>query len=848
MTDNSIPESWGTSNKNSVVFNIDEDVLAASDNNGIPTAPTWAFNAVSDTIIESTTTGTVSHPLTQEAIECTDNNGTQTVERITFEQVEDAIVSPGTRTRYLARLLAFFFYLQKQDSPCLTPLCKDLLSTYEQSANIDINKIINKSKSDFIERLRRADERPLLYLDQLTPRLFFDWLLSLRNTRNGSEYLGKSSYNQRRSALYHCFRLHNRMGCDDKFKRKLDILFDGLYRVLADAKAAKKVKIDPNNATVKWNPDESKEPMSVALYSQTCRWLLSQGTADSIAAHCYLVLTWNLACRSQNTADIRLSDISWNHSFDAFSIRFAHTKTDQQGEEAKYDRHCFANPTKESRHVCPVLALALHLSCNFNKTSLPMDCLLFPGTFQKDRFGKTLKRLFEENKEEIKTKFGYDLDDLGTHSIRKGAATYLASIPGGPSAISCCIRGGWTIGNVKERYFKYSEAGDQFVGRCLSLLNILSVEFSVSPPFFECSDENQNGFINNLILAQFPALSNSANSANSAKHGKLLRMMLASILFHRNWLLDSDAFGHNHVVKKCCYSLRKSDIDLFLVNNPMLLSTKFPYNDNQNKYTGIPPHVILLNEMAALKRNQDILLETFVEKVKEALKDYGVNEDRVTEHRLRVVLDDFKADLSLQLKALELKSQQTTLDGDMQMIQNDIQHDNEDFMQRPETRNTYPPHCFGGSLHRVPKTWRWPRCGCLHLWRQWWLGDDVQNVPPLRFLKIADIRFLDAIPLSKEEMQNRSGRYSMQRRKTRKTLADVRYLMNAMTFMVKRANAYRNVINVTTVDFMFQAIEEELITQAKDLRKDWHSIIKYVRKLVPTIPQTNNTNESNDDE
>jgi hypothetical protein len=108
MTDNSIPESWGTSNKNSVVLNIDEDVPAASDNNGIPTALTWAFDAVSDTIIESTTTGTVCHPLTQEAIERTDNNGTQTVERITFEHVEDAIVSPGTRTRYLARLLAFF--------------------------------------------------------------------------------------------------------------------------------------------------------------------------------------------------------------------------------------------------------------------------------------------------------------------------------------------------------------------------------------------------------------------------------------------------------------------------------------------------------------------------------------------------------------------------------------------------------------------------------------------------------------------------------------------------------------------------------------------------------------------
>jgi hypothetical protein len=100
----------------------------------------------------------------------------------------------------------------------------------------------------------------------------------------------------------------------------------------------------------------------------------------------------------------------------------------------------------------------------------------------------------------------YKLNQIDTHSIRKGAASYLTSIPGkfkicfiffhyfsntfiffkfsgGPSTASVCLRGGWSMGNVKDRYFKYSENGDQFVGRCIAMLPVLHVDFAISPPF-----------------------------------------------------------------------------------------------------------------------------------------------------------------------------------------------------------------------------------------------------------------------------------------------------------------------------------------------------------------------------
>jgi hypothetical protein len=43
------------------------------------------------------------------------------------------------------------------------------------------------------------------------------------------------------------------------------------------------------------------------------------------------------------------------------------------------------------------------------------------------------------------------------------------------------------MGQVKDIYFNQMQAGDEFTGWCISLLNILSANFASSPAFF---DEN----------------------------------------------------------------------------------------------------------------------------------------------------------------------------------------------------------------------------------------------------------------------------------------------------------------------------------------------------------------------
>ncbi|KAF0775917.1 hypothetical protein AaE_000383, partial [Aphanomyces astaci] len=119
------------------------------------------------------------------------------------------------------------------------------------------------------------------------------------------------------------------------------------------------------------------------------------------------------------------------------------------GTKNKDYKHCYANPFKPA--ICLYVALGVYLSCNNRIT--PTE--LFPGANQKDRFGKSLAALIEAPKTGAKK-------DIGTHSIRKGAATFVSSgSTGGTSIVSVCLRCGWSLGNVMERYFRYEAVGDQ---------------------------------------------------------------------------------------------------------------------------------------------------------------------------------------------------------------------------------------------------------------------------------------------------------------------------------------------------------------------------------------------------
>jgi hypothetical protein len=137
-------------------------------------------------------------------------------------------------------------------------------------------------------------------------------------------------------------------------------------------------------------------------------------------------MTWNLGCRVNNTTIIKFRDISWAHNFDCFQVLFAHSKTDQTGDEAHYPRHIFGNPTEPL--VCPILSLAMYFTSCFNRP-VHKDDFLFPGNAQEVRFTKALNKVLLDNESEVKH-LGYEISSIGSHSIRKGAFSYLSSLPG----------------------------------------------------------------------------------------------------------------------------------------------------------------------------------------------------------------------------------------------------------------------------------------------------------------------------------------------------------------------------------------------------------------------------------
>lgn len=140
-------------------------------------------------------------------------------------------------------------------------------------------------------------------------------------------------------------------------------------------------------------------------------------------------------------------------------------------------------------------------------------------------------------------------------------------------------------------------------------------------------------------------------------------------------------------------------------------------------------------------------------------------------------------------------------------------------------------HYYGGGIHRVPVAYRLPHCGTRDFWRQWWIGDDDIQVPPLRILTAKDVNHLDAIPISEDEKHRRTGKYKMNRRRATKTLCDIRFLMKYVESLVKEVGALTDQITPNSVDAMFDSVAYKLVNEtSRDSQKQWASVVRKLRR------------------
>ena len=86
-----------------------------------------------------------------------------------------------------------------------------------------------------------------------------------------------------------------------------------------------------------------------------------------------------------------------------------------------------------------------------------------------------------------------------------------------------------------------------------------------------------------------------------------------------------------------------------LDNNPNCVVVTYPWSSNGGSFTGVPPHVAVLQELQSLKVKQQSLIDNFISKVKTAIEECDLASGTLSEQRLRQIFDGFSADIREQL-------------------------------------------------------------------------------------------------------------------------------------------------------------------------------------------------------
>ena len=401
-----------------------------------------------------------------------------------FERVSKMNIKDETRKGYNSSNRLFLLWLDEYHPECVAEFAKEALEEeYLCQKYGDIvkhqSKVVVAKALELVTIANSMDSSPIIF-ETTTTSVFLNFLKYRANLR-GNDFLSKSGAGGFRSAFR---ELHKQCGAqfDPKFESVLKELYKGLLRGHAEEKRQKGGRLA-----------EGKDPMSFRLYKALCVWMILDGSKEAVFAHIFICLTWNLICRSKNTVNIHMNHVSWGS--DAMIIKFAHTKTDVSGEDQSYARHVYANPYQPE--ICVICAFAKYLSCFPPKS----DGMIFDQKSYK-RFQKYLKNMCKINREDIE-RMGYDIDDIGVHSIRKGAATFCCSgTTDAPQIAAICNRAGWTMGKVKDVYLKYGAAGDQYVGRVVAGLPTQKASFACSQPIFNNTVSAED--IDYVIATFFP--------------------------------------------------------------------------------------------------------------------------------------------------------------------------------------------------------------------------------------------------------------------------------------------------------------------------------------------------------
>ena len=151
------------------------------------------------------------------------------------------------------------------------------------------------------------------------------------------------------------------------------------------------------------------------------------------------------------------------------------------------------------------------------------------------------------------------------------------------------------MSGVMNHYIKYENAGDQFMGKCVSRRSRMNTEFAISPAYFyftscdEAEREHNEKSINNWINARMPSTSQS----NEKVFG-VFRMCVAALVYYNDFLKEH--LHHNSMARTPIFLTTTIPLANFV-------TTKYPWNKTSAtpEITGIPADLLLMDKMEDMK-------------------------------------------------------------------------------------------------------------------------------------------------------------------------------------------------------------------------------------------------------
>jgi len=349
---------------------------------------------------------------------------------------------------------------------------------------------------------------------------------------------------------------------------------------------------------------EGKLPISYLQCARLCEaalFAVDTRAVSSSFVHPFMILCWNMFARSCSVTDLHYHHLSWDN--DALIIDMSKQKADQAGDRIT-PKHVYANPWSPA--ICPVLALALHIFGNAFRVEGGDKEKVFLSNSSYDTFSKWLALALKSM-----SNLGFAPTDFGTHSFRKGIASFVAGFIGGPGIISIFLRAGWSCGPVQDRYLTYADGGDQLCGRVACGLDFNhGSKFAVLPPTFPNPASILTMQEWNFILPgylQYPP-----------QFRDCLPYLLASIAFHKDWLFETidddegkptakNISSRHPFFRSRLVNAKRGDESLlsWLRDQVLPVNTEGSCAHTAMQATGIPPHIDLARQLEKLeKENQ----------------------------------------------------------------------------------------------------------------------------------------------------------------------------------------------------------------------------------------------------